>query len=172
MASREIYQASLSDNLNTQKYEHLTVILMVLWPYFTSAHKAARNGPCATTDTLENSRYWAVSKWQISTSVQRNLDIEVRTQLEVVDNSPHASNAFGLSWKITKPPVIPRGMSSRLKKQKDKLQHSLEKRGMERPIYFSLTSTRLEMRPLEIVSWTLAFLKTKWSDPLVYTIQK
>ena len=65
---------------------------------------------------------------------------------------------MGLSWKMTKPPVRPSGMSSRLKAYG---QYVLEKQKNDKMIYLSLTSTRLVMRPLEMVSWTLEFLKTK-----------
>ncbi len=56
-------------------------------------------------------------------------------------------------------------MSSRLKPH-DQVTNTTRIGSMH---YLALTSTRLLIRPLEIANCTLAFLRTKWSDPFVKT---
>lgn len=70
MASREIYDGVQTDKREKNAVDSLhTVTEIVLSPIFVSALMAARNGPFATIEMLENSKGCVVSRWWTSTSV-------------------------------------------------------------------------------------------------------
>lgn len=99
------------EDRSNSKSEHTTT-LMVLFPYLSSAETAARSGPSSKTVIFPSLSGLRVSRWWISTSEQNALG-DKRQRIYQTD-TPQASQKFGVSSKITSPPVSPSGISSRL----------------------------------------------------------